>query len=203
MIGIYKITNPKGRIYIGESSNIEKRIQQYSRGHYNKQWKLSNSIKKYGWDAHQVDVLEECAISILRERERHWQLEYDSITTGLNLKLTGVGEIKTADSPEVSTNRSKGQTGRQHSTKTKELLSAIRKGKRKPEGFGESIRLAKTGTKLTEQHKENIRKSHQKACMVDGVEYSSCKEAAKKLHIPERTLQHRLHSKNYTNCCYM
>jgi predicted GIY-YIG superfamily endonuclease len=29
MIGIYKITSPTGKIYIGESSNIEKRIHTY------------------------------------------------------------------------------------------------------------------------------------------------------------------------------
>jgi group I intron endonuclease len=203
MIGIYKIVNPKGRVYIGESTHIEKRWQQYKNGHCNKQWKLYNSIQKYGWEAHKVEVLEECTIASLRERERYWQLLHNSIAQGLNLKLTGVGELKTEDSLGVSLNRSKGQTGRRHTQETKNKLSLIRKGKPKPEGFGASIRLAKTGTNLTEQHKNNIRKSHQKACMVDGVQYSSCKEAAAVLGIPERTLQHRLHSKNYKNCCYI
>ena len=31
MIGIYKITNPKGKIYIGQSINIENRFKVYKR----------------------------------------------------------------------------------------------------------------------------------------------------------------------------
>ncbi len=203
MMGIYKITNPKGRVYIGESCNVEKRLQQYKNGHYSKQWKLSRSIQKYGWSDHKVEVLEECALSELRERERYWQLEFNSIERGLNLKLTGIGDIKTLDSPEVSANRSRGQRGRKHTQETREKLSAIRKGKPKPDGFGEQIRLKKKGSVLSEEHKRNISKSHMKPCIVDGTEYPSCKEAAKHLTIPERTLHHRLNSKNYTNCWYI
>ena len=49
MIGIYKITNPKGKIYIGQSTNIEER---WEKGHkYSSGWgvKLKNSLNKYGW----------------------------------------------------------------------------------------------------------------------------------------------------------
>lgn len=36
MVGIYKITNPKGRIYIGQSVNIEQRKQNYKNFKTNK-----------------------------------------------------------------------------------------------------------------------------------------------------------------------
>jgi excinuclease UvrABC nuclease subunit len=29
MVGIYKITNPNGKVYIGQAINIDKRIQKY------------------------------------------------------------------------------------------------------------------------------------------------------------------------------
>lgn len=203
MTGIYKITNPKGKVYIGESIDIVSRWNHYKNGYSNKQWKLMRSINKYGWEAHITEVLEECEQSMLKERERHWQLYYNSVQNGLNLKLTGVGEIKTTDSPEVSKNRSGGQRGRKHSEETKKKLSTLRKGKSKPEGFSEQIRARKLGVKLSEQHKANIGRSHKKPCVIDGITYSSCKEAAATLNIPERTLHNRLISRNYPNCWFV
>lgn len=44
-IGIYKITNPKGKIYIGQSIDIDKRINTYRLMHCKDQKLLYNSIK--------------------------------------------------------------------------------------------------------------------------------------------------------------
>lgn len=48
MIGIYKITSPSGKIYIGQSVNIERRFLDYKKSLKKSQIKLYNSIKKYG-----------------------------------------------------------------------------------------------------------------------------------------------------------
>lgn len=55
--GIYKITNPKGKIYIGQTLDFKKRIKQYIKGHCEKQTILYNSIKKYGWQFHKVELI--------------------------------------------------------------------------------------------------------------------------------------------------
>ena len=48
MIGIYKITSPTKKIYIGQSINIEYRIESYKKLiRCKKQIKLYNSLKKY------------------------------------------------------------------------------------------------------------------------------------------------------------
>ena len=89
MIGIYKITNPKGKIYIGQSINIERRFKEHKR--YKKQGyknKLYNSFKKYNYDNHNFEVIEECDVHILNERERHWQEFYDCVENGLNIQYT-------------------------------------------------------------------------------------------------------------------
>ena len=44
IIGIYKITNPKDKVYIGQSSNIEKRKYYYFSIKCDKQPKIYNSI---------------------------------------------------------------------------------------------------------------------------------------------------------------
>ena len=50
MIGIYKITSPTGRIYIGQSVNIERRFKQHKRKtkNYKPNTLLINSFNKYG-----------------------------------------------------------------------------------------------------------------------------------------------------------
>lgn len=85
--GIYKITNPKGRTYIGQSININKRFKGYRSSLYNsrKQVRLSRSFKKHGIDNHIFEILEECNLSVLNERERYWQEKYKVLSrNGLN-----------------------------------------------------------------------------------------------------------------------
>jgi len=88
MIGIYKITNPKGRIYIGQSRNIERRRQGYARRVSEQQRGLYNSILKYGFSQHLFEVVEECLVEELNAKERYWQDFYRVLEEGLNLRLT-------------------------------------------------------------------------------------------------------------------
>lgn len=89
MIGIYKITNPKNKVYIGQSRNIEKRFKRYK---YltctTKQKRLFNSFSKYGIDNHKFEIIEECLFEQLNIRERYYQDLYDILNKGLNLVLT-------------------------------------------------------------------------------------------------------------------
>jgi group I intron endonuclease len=79
MIGIYKITNPKGKIYIGQSIQIEKRWERYKYNNSNKQTKLYNSFKKYGYENHTFEVLEKCNLEQLNEKETYWKQFYLNI----------------------------------------------------------------------------------------------------------------------------
>jgi group I intron endonuclease len=88
VIGIYKITNPNGKIYVGQSINIEKRLKQHRFGHDGKKTRIYNSIKKYGWGSHTTEILEECEIKLLNEKERYWQEYFNSFEQGLNAMLT-------------------------------------------------------------------------------------------------------------------
>ena len=54
VIGIYKITSPSQRIYIGQSINIEKRWKEYSVTKLKSQPKIKNSILKYGIKNHNL-----------------------------------------------------------------------------------------------------------------------------------------------------
>lgn len=87
MIGIYKITSPSNRIYIGQSVDIQSRWIKHKRSKL--KTKLCNSFTKYGFENHIFEILEECDIKFLNERERYWQDFYNVLgKNGLNLKLT-------------------------------------------------------------------------------------------------------------------
>jgi hypothetical protein len=91
MIGIYKITSPSGKIYIGQSKDVENRWDQYKKpNNYKGQVKLYRSIIKYGIINHNFEIIENCLEEKLNERERYWQDYYDVLNKniGLNCVLT-------------------------------------------------------------------------------------------------------------------
>lgn len=89
MIGIYKIISPSKKVYIGQSIDIEKRFNSYSKFHHCKnQIKLYNSFKKYGVENHKFEIICECSESELNNLERYYQDLYSVLKTGLNCLLT-------------------------------------------------------------------------------------------------------------------
>lgn len=89
MTGIYKITSPKNKIYIGQSIDIERRFKNYKSISQTKgQIMLHNSFKKYGVNNHIFEIVEECNIELLNERERYYQDFYNVLNDGLNCILT-------------------------------------------------------------------------------------------------------------------
>lgn len=93
MIGIYKITSPSGRVYIGQAVDISTRKKTYEKANCKQQPRLYRSINKYGFSEHDFTILEECAEDILNERERYWQDFYSATNSrGLNCRLTETGD---------------------------------------------------------------------------------------------------------------
>ena len=78
MTGIYKITNKtNGKIYVGQSINIEERWKQhrwkafnYNDGSYHST--IHAAMRKYGLDNFTYEVLEQCEIEELDAKERYW-----------------------------------------------------------------------------------------------------------------------------------
>jgi group I intron endonuclease len=147
MIGIYKITNPKGKVYIGQSRDLKKRELQYSKylKRYCRQLKLVNSIKKYKWELHIFEVIEYCDFNLLNIKERYWQEFYDSIEKGLNCIYT-----KTLDKPALFGLETRERMRKSHIGKT---LSYSHKLKISESKKGISIGVGKI---LTEKHKKAI-----------------------------------------------
>lgn len=132
--GIYKITSPTGKVYIGQSIDICSRLKQYQVKDCKKQPKLFSSLIKYGYENHSVEIIEHCTVDFLNERERYWQDFYNCSKIGLNCRLT-------------KTNDKSGTISKE----TKEKLRNLYKGKKRSE---ESIQKQKK----TWEHNKSINK---------------------------------------------
>lgn len=143
--GIYKITSPTGKVYIGQSTDIKRRFNSYKRIKESDHPKLYNSIKKYGYLSHTFDILEECGSLMLDEKEIYYIKFFDSIKTGLNCRDGGArGKLSkdslkklseslklAAKNPETKRKRSEWQIGRKMSEESKVKMRIAAKN-RKP-----------------------------------------------------------------------
>lgn len=85
MIGIYKITKiVDGKSYIGQSNDIERRFKEHQTKGKASRIPVDVAIEKYGIDAFTYEVLEECPIEKLNERETYWINYYHTVETGYN-----------------------------------------------------------------------------------------------------------------------
>jgi group I intron endonuclease len=126
MIGIYRITSPTNKVYIGKSINVENRINEYKYISRRKlQHKLNNSINKHGLENHIFEIIEECTLENINEREIYWIDHYNCVENGLNLKYGGEGG---KHSFETKNKTSKSMTGKTHSDRTKKKMSEAKKG---------------------------------------------------------------------------
>jgi group I intron endonuclease len=125
--GIYKITNPENKAYIGLSKDIEKRWKQYKNKVGDSNKKLQESLKHLEYDNHIFEIIELVDYNnlltekqnskILRERERYWIKYYDSDNGGLNENGGGSGCGS-------------------HTPESKQKISESLKNKPKPSDFG-------------------------------------------------------------------
>ena len=115
--GIYKITSPTGKIYIGQSTNIDWRWEQYNKypASFKGQRRLYNSITKHGVDNHIFEIVEECEVEQLDEREIYWGHHFNVLgENGLTLKLGNGKQIVSQETKQKMSESIKGKkTGKE------------------------------------------------------------------------------------------
>lgn len=87
MIGIYKITKKEnGKCYIGQSVDCDRRIKEHCYpSRYKSGLAIDIAIHKYGTEAFTYEIVEECPIEKLNERECYWIKYFNSKENGYNL----------------------------------------------------------------------------------------------------------------------
>ncbi len=176
--GIYKITNPNNKIYIGQSVNVSKRLLDYKYLRCKSQILIYRSLIKYGVENHTFEIIEECSVDLLNERERYYQDFYNVTEFGLNLSLVNTETKKYVHSEISKTKISNSRTGiiftEEHkqnirvsrigtksSEETKLKLSIINKGKKPPSWKGK-IKTNEHLQKISEKLKGRILSEVQK-----------------------------------------
>lgn len=91
---IYLITNDvNSKVYVGQTiQTLNKRFNGhccYSKSDRSINMYIKRAIHKYGRDKFHIQLIEECPVNILDEREKYWINFYDSYNTGYNLTLGG------------------------------------------------------------------------------------------------------------------
>ena len=172
MIGIYKITSPSKKVYIGQSVDIEKRFLQYKKLNCKSQSIIYRSLLKYGYEKHKFEILCECDINELNEKERYYQDAYCVLGKGgLNCILTKSSDRSGIFSEETKLKMSNSRIGKKLSEETiskfklrkmsddnKEKLIEINKGHKYNVGRKAS---EETRKKMSDSNKgKNLGKKH-------------------------------------------
>lgn len=215
MSGIYKITSPSGRVYIGQSVNIKNRFCSYRGKFPVKQIRLCASFIKHGTTNHIFETIEVCEKENLNERERYWQDFYNVLSSsGLNCVLTKTNEKRFVMSDELRkqiADKVRGHTqnlGRKHSFEARQRMSLAQKGVKRSAHTIELLRIANLGRKLSLEHKKKLREnSTVKRIVLDvqmGIYYYSTKEVVDAFGIKQSTLITKLNGyrKNNTQFIY-
>lgn len=182
-VGIYRITSPAGKVYIGQTRNVYLRTKSYRsvKGCKKQRW-LYHSLQKYGWGAHSFELIHELPSDIsdaaLNEYEHlYWLCYKDAGFELLNLSIPGVTS--------------------KHSEESRRRMSAQRIGNKNRLGKKGTLDAqtrkrmsdSKKGATFTDEHKNNIRLSNPRRrevivrCIKDNSvqKFSSMREAAKSL----------------------
>jgi len=215
LIGIYKITNPEGKIYIGYSTDLQRRETQYSINNLSTQILLKESIINYSWDNHKFDILEYCSSDKLKIQEKYWIEFYKSYQNGLNMNKGGGGPLNHSEETKKKMSKPKPEgfgriisdikkgkpqpqlllakigkpssfKDKKHTIESKEKMSQHRKGKTYEEIFGDEE------SKIQKYNKSLPRKGKDIECINTGIIFTSIKEASKQLNINARSISNIL-----------
>ena len=221
MVGIYKITSPSNKIYIGQSNNIEIRFKQYSYLSCKKQTILYRSFVKHGIENHKFEIVTLCYEEQLNEFERDFQEAYDVVgPNGLNCRLTTTNDRSGKLSKETKLKIGLAHKGRKHSQEFKDRIKLRMSGENNPnlgkvcsKETREKLRLkhtgktmseeakvkmsnAKLGRKLSEDHKLKLSLNNGGSRKVINIEtgeiFKSIKEVADSINLVNCTLNLKL-----------
>ena len=167
--GIYAITNKiTGECYVGQSIYSIKKRWFYHRWElrYNRHTnpKLQNAWNKYGEDAFELELLEECTDrDTAYDRERYYIELRDSFVHGYNQDKGCHGDngrvISEETRQKIGEKNRINMTGKKHSDETKRKMSESHKGKEKTEEHRRHLSEALIGKKTSEHTIEKIKET--------------------------------------------
>lgn len=156
MIGIYKITSPTGKIYIGQSIDIEKRLRVYKNLNCTHQQKLYNSLKKHGIDKHNFEIIHICRCDELNKLEKYYVDLFQTFNSKHGLNLKDGGGSKGATSEETRRKQSASSMGQIMSVESRKKMSEAHKGKKQSKEHIEKLRKKRLGSKRNDETRKKM-----------------------------------------------
>lgn len=159
MIGIYKIINPKGKIYIGQTIDYKRRKRHYKNLKCKEQPKLYNSFVKYGVENHIFSFIKHCSKDELTQWERHFQDVYNSVKSGLNCILVSTDDFSGGHSEESKKKISQSLKGRKASQNAINALINYNQNRVLSDEARKNLGNGNRGKKFSEEWVEKLRQS--------------------------------------------
>lgn len=189
-IGIYKIISPTNKVYIGQSTDIERRWKKYRDWINHNQPKIFRSMKKYGIENHIFEIIEECNVDELDKRELYWKQHYLDILGWNNMLFCQLKDGKGGfRSEETKRKMSESNKGRIFSEESKLKMKISRNKRVIPKETGQKISQSKKGIRVdsifTKERNNKLKKPVMQFTL-EGVlvaEYPSYIEAREKTKI--------------------
>lgn len=204
LCGVYKITSPSGRVYVGSSNDIKKRWRNYRWGKgCQDQIRLYSSFQKYGVKAHEFKILVLCDISRLYEFEAAFGAYYNVLNdhVGMNCNLPAAGEFRQTKSDETKKKHALAMSMYKWSDETREKFKnamANRTHEQKKES-GALISKALKNKPKTAEHNRKVSEAHKSIILntQTGIYYLGIKEGADSVGLSHSAVRAMLANQNY------
>jgi group I intron endonuclease len=192
--GIYKITSPSNKVYIGQSKDIKTRWRDYK--HSKTQIRLNRSFEKYGLESHVFEILEECSIENLNKRENFYQIYFDVLgENGLNCMITDINSKKYIFTEESKKKMSLGRMGSKNHRFGKKISQELKDKlfeSLKHRVFTEESKLKRKISVGDKQKNGGNPRAKKVICEETGIIFGCIKECAEHLKMNRKTLNDQL-----------
>lgn len=165
--GVYIITNTmNGKVYVGSAVSVRGRLQFHRsclRRCKHENHHLQRAWNKYGEKKFRLETIEECSLSILREREQYWMdtLGAADSATGYNINpVAGGGGMEGRKHTEASRKKMSASRKGQDTSAATAAAALVTLGKTRPAEVRAKISASGRGKKRSQQTKDRIRANH-------------------------------------------
>jgi group I intron endonuclease len=126
---IYKLISPSGKVYIGQTCNLKKRINKYKQLQCKQQQKIYKAILKYSWESFKIEIIVENLTKENIDSEEIKQIQiHNSVKEGYNISHGGGGILGMERTPETRKKMSESRKGIVYSEETKKRISQGKMG---------------------------------------------------------------------------
>ena len=153
---IYRIINKlNGKIYVGQTINFKQRMGQHKRDSSKSRPGIDMAIAKYGWENFSVEIIEECSVEQLNEREIFWIAALNSkAPSGYNLTDGGDGIVGCTD--ETRAKLAAASKGHEVSEETRTKIGIASKNRHPNEETIAKMVAAHTGKHHSEETRAKL-----------------------------------------------